>query len=57
MPIRGVTHHTNLKALGKLQKKVVRAIIFNGKFAHSAPLFHRLQILKLGDINMKHYEH
>ena len=33
-----------------MQKKVVRVITFSDKYAHSAPLFHRLQILTLGNI-------
>ena len=49
--IWGLTHPTNLKALSKLQKKVVRAFTFSDKYAQSAPLFHRLQTLKLGDIH------
>ena len=40
-----------LDCLYKLQKKIVRAISFKDRYAHSTPLFHKLKILKIQDVN------
>ena len=40
-----------LDQLIKLQKKVIRAILFNYQFTQSTLLFSKLQILKLNDIH------
>ena len=47
----GLTHPFVLDPLIKLQKKVIRAILFKDQFTHSTPLFSELQILKLNDIH------
>ena len=46
-----LTHPSVLDPLIKLQKKVIRAILFKDQFTHSTPLFSELQILKLNDIH------
>ena len=46
----GLTHPSVLDPLSKLQKKVIRAILFKDQLTHSTPLFSKLQILKLNDI-------
>ena len=50
----GLTHPTILDPIVKLQKKVVRAITFQDKHAHSTPLFFQLKTLKLFDIHSLH---
>ena len=50
----GLTHPTILDPIVKLQKQVVRAITFQGKHAHSSPLFFQLKTLKLFDIHSLH---
>ena len=40
-----------MQPLIKLQKKVIRAILFKDQLTHSTPLFSELQILKLNDIH------
>ena len=47
----GLTHPTVLDPLGKIQKKVVRAITFNSKYAHTTLLFYNLRLLKIHDIH------
>ena len=47
----GLTHPSVLDPLIKLQKKVIRAILFKDQFTHSTSLFSKLQILKLNDIH------
>ena len=47
----GLTHPTVLDCLYKIQKKVVRAISFKDRYAHSTPLFHKLKILKIHDVH------
>ena len=51
IPAWGLTHPTTLYPLFRVQKKVIRAITFSGKFASSSPLFYSLKILKLPDIH------
>ena len=50
----GLTHPTILDPIVMLQKKVVRAITFQDKHAHSTPLFFQLKTLKLFDIHSLH---
>jgi len=42
---------TALNSLYRIQKKAVRTITFSPRNAHSAPLFHKLQILPIFNIN------
>ena len=49
--IWGLTHPSILDPLFKLQKKVIRAITFQDRFAHTTPLFSQLGLLKLFDIH------
>ena len=51
IPTWGLTHPTTLDPLFRVQKKVIRAITFSGKFDSSAPLFYSLKILKLPDVH------
>lgn len=46
----GNTYNTTLDPLFNLQKKVVRLITFSDYRAHSNPLFHDLNILKIKDL-------
>ena len=45
----GLTHPSVLDPLIKLQKKVIRAILFKDQLTHSTALFSKRQILKLND--------
>ena len=47
----GLTHPSVLDCLYKLQKKVVRAISFKDRYAHSTPPFHKLKILKIHEVH------
>ena len=47
----GLTHPAILDCLFRLQKKVVRAISFKDRYAHTAPLFYKLKLLRLFDIH------
>ena len=49
----GLTHSSVLDPLIKLQKKVIRTILFKDQLTHSTPLFSKLQILKLNDIHLR----
>ena len=46
----GLTDPTILDCLFRFQKRVVRAISFKERYAHSTPLFYKLKLLKLFDI-------
>ena len=46
----GLIHPSMLDPLNKLQKKVIRGILFKDQLTHSTPLFSELQILKLNGI-------
>ena len=50
--IWGLTHPSILDPLFKLQKKVIWAITFQDRFAHTTPLFSQLGLLKLFDIHL-----
>ena len=45
----GLTHPSVILSLYKLQKKVIRAICFEDRLAHTSLLFHKLETLKLSD--------
>ena len=47
----GLTHPTILDCLFRLQKRAVRATSFKDIYAHSNPLFYKLKLLKLFDID------
>ena len=47
----GLTYPTILDCLLRLQKRIVRAISFKDKYAHSTPLFYKLKLLELFDIH------
>ena len=46
-----LTHSTILDHLFKLQMKDIRVISFKDRYAHTAPLFYMLKLLKLHDIH------
>ena len=47
----GLTHPSVILPLYKLQTKVIRAICFEDRLAHTSLLFHKLETLKLSDIH------
>ena len=51
IPTWGLTHPATLNSLFRVQKKVIRAFTFSGKFAILSPLFYSLKILKLPDVH------
>ena len=50
----GLTFDSYLEHIYILQKKVLKSITFSDMMAHSKPLFHDLQLLKLNDIHNVH---
>ena len=51
IPTWGLTHPITFDSLFRVQKKVIRAITFSGKFDSSSPLFYSFKILKLPDVH------
>ena len=51
---RGLTFDSYLERIYILQKKVLKSVTFSDMMAHSKPLFHDLQLLKLNDIHNLH---
>ena len=47
----GLTHSSIFDCLFRLQNRVVIAISFKDRYAHTTPLFYKLKLLKLFDIN------
>ena len=51
IPTWDLPHPATLNSLFRVQKKVIRAFTFSGKFAILSPLFYSLKILKLPDVH------